>query len=393
MSEIKEISKYIADYKFEEALKLIESGERIPEDINTYSLQAFFDYIVKGKRFDIINLLIDRKEIPTDVYEYDTFNKTILETLIKWLPVDDDTLNEFEKLIGRFENINDEVAGNTLLSFAINEKAKPAIIQSLINAGCDSGFKNTAEDNLIAQTVRINMMPKDDQLAYIDILLKAGVDPSDINVEKKNALHLAAESHKRDLVKPLLDAGARPNEQDWHGQTAYYHAIAFTGGDDSIYNQLTEVEAPDFTLLDNSQETLLSVYLRSIQGSDRENTLLEKMIDDGADLTQSGEYYGKPKSGWDWVVEKPIATLQMALGKTGYDVNEQDNDGNTLLHKVCRIDCNYSQETAKELYKKVKLLLENGADVNITNNKDETAVMLASTDNLKGKIVELLLKK
>jgi len=266
-------------------------------------------------------------------------------------------------------------------------------VQSLINAGCDASFKNTAEDNLVAQTVRINMIPKDDQLAYIDILLKAGVDPSDVNVERKNALHLAAEGHKKDLVKPLLDAGARPNEQDWHGQTVYYHAVAFKGGDDSIYNQLTEVEAPDFTLLDNSRETLLSVYLRSMQGSDRENALLEKMINDGADLLQSGEHYGKQKSGWDWVIEKPINTLQMALNKTGYNVNEQDNDGNTLLHKVCRIDCNYSQETAKELYKKVKLLLENGADTSITNNKDETVVMLASADNLKGKIVELLLKK
>ena len=33
-----------------------------------------------------------------------------------------------------------------------------------------------------------------------------------------------------------------------------------------------------------------------------------------------------------------------------------------------------------------------GADTNATNNKDETPLMIASTDNLKVKTVELLLQ-
>ncbi len=53
-----------------------------------------------------------------------------------------------------------------------------------------------AENNLIAQSVNLTMMAIDDQLAYINIFLAAGVDPADVNVEKKNALHLAAERHK-----------------------------------------------------------------------------------------------------------------------------------------------------------------------------------------------------
>ncbi|MOA66374.1 hypothetical protein D3C78_1931100 [compost metagenome] len=53
---------------------------------------------------------------------------------------------------------------------------------------------------------------------------------------------------------------------------------------------------------------------------------------------------------------------------------------------------NYDAEAAKEIYRKVKLLLENGADKEITNDKDETALALASTDNLKVKTVELLMK-
>lgn len=53
---------------------------------------------------------------------------------------------------------------------------------------------------------------------------------------------------------------------------------------------------------------------------------------------------------------------------------------------------NYEADKAKETYRKVKLLLENAADKNITNNKDQTALALASDDNLKIKTVELLMK-
>ncbi|RZL64022.1 MAG: hypothetical protein EOO93_07405, partial [Pedobacter sp.] len=66
--------------------------------------------------------------------------------------------------------------------------------------------------------------------------------------------------------------------------------------------------------------------------------------------------------------------------------------GNTLLHKVCAQNVNYDAEKARELYKKVKLLIENDADVSDTNDQDKTALMLASDDNLKTKTVELLMK-
>jgi len=46
---------------------------------------------------------------------------------------------------------------------------------------------------------------------------------------------------------------------------------------------------------------------------------------------------------------------------------------------------------AKDTYRKVKYLLERGANPNVTNNKDQSPMDLASTDNLKTKTVALLL--
>jgi ankyrin repeat protein len=63
-----------------------------------------------------------------------------------------------------------------------------------------------------------------------------------------------------------------------------------------------------------------------------------------------------------------------------------------LLHQVCAFNVNYDQEVARQLYQKVKLLIEAGADPNATNDRDQTPMMLAAQDNLKVKTVELLLK-
>ena len=104
------------------------------------------------------------------------------------------------------------------------------------------------------------------------------------------------------------------------------------------------------------------------------------------------QHYGQPKSGIDFIVEKKSDILKSVLENVSLDINEQDNQGNTILHKVCAYNVNYDAEAAKEIYRKVKLLLENGADKDITNDKDENALTLASTDNLKIKTVELLMK-
>lgn len=391
MEQEKDIVQAIAKYQFADVFQMIANGEKIPDSANYYAIRALYEKMVEQKRFDLLHLLIDRKEIPTDLYEYDTFKDSVLETVIKRMAADEDSLRELEQLVGRFTNINEEVRGQTLLGYALNEKVKPGIIQALIRAGCDARWKNMAENNLIAQSVNLTMMPIDEQLAYINIFLAAGVDPADVNVEKKNALHLAAERHKIELIQLLLDAGARPNEQDWKGNTPYYYAIIHTGGGEEFYNKMAAVEPPNFTLVNNARETLLSAFLGCMHSSDKQIALLERMIDEGADLEQAADYYSRPKTGWAWMAEKPVEVLQAVLSKTGRDVNAQDNEGNTFLHMICRIDCNYSHEAAKEMYKKVKFLLEAGADAGITNNKEETALMLASADNFKGKIVQLLL--
>ena len=127
--------------------------------------------------------------------------------------------------------------------------------------------------------------------------------------------------------------------------------------------------------------------------SENEIKLLIEMIEDGGDLYHPSLYYSKDKTPLDQIAEKPAEILEAVFETGKVEINRQDDKGNTLLHKVCALNVNYDANQAKETYRKVKLLLENGADSSITNDEDKTALMLASDDNLKIKTVELRMKK
>lgn len=375
---------------FSKAKDLIDGGESLPDGMQEYNKRTVFETLVKAKAFNVLDALVKKGVVETDVYEYDNLEYSIFEILFKHLPVDENALQYLKDFISRIDNVNDEVAGHTLLSHAIKIWAAPEIVQALIDAGLRTDFVDNAEDTLIIQAVRLNMIPKDRQLAYIDLLIKAGVDPSQTNIVQQNALHVAVERDKSHLLDILIENGVQPNEQDNKGNSAFYYALAHKM-DEEVYRKLSAVALPDFNQQNRYEETPLSEYLRMMLGGEKDTTLLEQLVEDGADLENTAPYYSNPKSGWDWIIEKPMIIMQRLLEKTGRDVNRQDDEGNTLLHKICAINVNYSQEAAKSIYKKVKLLLELGADPSITNTKDETAMMLASGDNLKAKTVEILL--
>lgn len=375
---------------FYEAETLIRSGERIPTTLHYYDHNQVYERLITKKAFAVIDVLLGTGQIANDVYEIDRIDESIFKPLITRLPVDEESLAFLANFISGCRNINDEPGGKTLLTYAFEEKVDVAIIQALISGGCDVHQKNNAEETLLSQVVRINMIQPEKQMAYVELLIKEGIDVSDLNVAKQSALHIAVERDKYHLIDILLDHGAQPNEPDAQGNTAFYYALAhkFNG---SLYEKLAAHTAMDFTIVNRHGQTALSEYLRMMSGGDHDLALLEQLIDDGANLNHATPYYDELRSGWDWILARDLDLFSMALKKTGFDVNTQDDDGNTFLHKLCRVDSNYSHDAAKNTYRKVKFLLDAGADPSITNSRDETPLILAAKDNLKAKTVELLL--
>jgi len=379
--------------QFDEALELLKNGEKLPKNVDDFKKNQIFDKLLREKRFEILLLLAKDNTIETDIYELENFDRSIFQSILYYLPTDEASVAFFSDFISRFENLNDEVNAKTLLGFFLEKGASLDLIKILVEAGCDVNFLNNADENYLHQVIKTNLMKPDLSLSYLDFLINEGLDVNQHNIVKKTPLIVAIEFNRKEYIDLLLQNGADPNELDNDENTAFFYAVA-QKLDFDLYKQLGEFASPDLNHLNKNQVAALFEYTRMLNGrSEKEVQLLVQMIEDGGDLYHPSQYYSKEKTPLDQIAEKPAEILEAILETGKVDINRQDDHGNTLLHKVCAFNVNYDANQAKETYRKVKLLLENGADSILTNDEYKTALMLASDDNLKIKTVELLMKQ
>ncbi|WP_149205922.1 ankyrin repeat domain-containing protein [Flavobacterium johnsoniae] len=386
------IEQYIFQGNLDTAREAIKNGESFSEQYLKNNFSQITAKIFEAKALDLVEALIKAGFIETDIYELDSFDKSIFSSLARNIKGDDESLAFFKEIMSKMDNVNDEISDQTLLGYCIEKEAVPEIIKSLIeDFGCNADYKNNAQENLIHKIVNNYSLNAEKGKEYIKTLVENGVDINEKNVVGTTPLMYAVKRNKKEYIPLLLENGADPNEKDNQENSSFYYAV---GEQFSMpmYELLAESSSADFNSINKDGRTLLTEFIRMMSDSENDLNSLQRLLSDGADLKHSALYYGNPKSGLDYIAEKKSGILKSVLDSGSIDINEQDNQGNTILHKVCAYNVNYDAEAAKEIYRKVKLLLENGADKDISNDKDETALILASTDNLKIKTVELLMK-
>ena len=377
---------------FEKAKKVISSGGNPFEGMQDYHITDIYDTLVREKAFDVIDALIENGAIEMDIYEYDSFKKTIFMSLIKNLGADEESINYLNDFISRVQSLNDELEGKSLLSLALENEVELEIVKAFVDNGCDVNIIDRSEGNLIHQIVKKHTRAYDKNLAYLQMLLEQGVDLHAANIVGKTPLHLAVEFHKNEYIKWLLENGADPNIIDKKGITPFFFAVG-EAVDHDKYVIMRQFATPEFDIVNNDGETLFYEAIRMMSSINNNNlNLIKMLLEDGADLYQTSKYYQRQVTAADAIAEKPADILKVVLDSGQLDIDYKDDAGNTILHKVCSYDSNYEEHKAKETFRKVKLLLAAGADVNAINSKEETPIMLASTDGLKTKTVELLLK-
>lgn len=378
--------------KFEEARELLKQDANIPNDLSGFERIRLFDNLIQKKAYDIILFFTDRKLIQTDIFEYDSFDHTILQTILLRLENDEAGLSFLDEFFSKLENINDSVNSQTLLAYALEIGAAPFIIEKLISAGCDTSWVNNAEQTFLHQIASNNRIQPDTAASYLQLMIDEGLDVDAQDIERNTPLIIAISRNKTQLIDLLLSNGAGSNIPGKDEETAYYHAVV-DQLNFQLYQKLKEFDSPQFELVTRNGTTILFEFLKRMnRPSETQLAFLKQMIEDGADMYTPAIFYGNEKTPADITAEKSFDIFSTVIETGKLDITGQDNNGDSLLHKVCAFNVNFDNEAAKDTYRKAKLLIEKGADVNLTNNKDETPLMLATTDNLKTKTVELLLK-
>ncbi|TCD11255.1 ankyrin repeat domain-containing protein [Pedobacter frigidisoli] len=396
------LEEAIRERDFSNALIALGNGEKLPSDLNIHLRAMLYEILIEEKQFDILHLFAHHKIIETDIYEYDSFDHSFFYAFFNSRKIDDELNDFFDVFVGHFTNINDEIKGYTLISYAFIKSANLRNIQALINFGCDASFRNHEDENILHQLVKsdegIYRMSSESYYdlfkAYTDILIGQGIEIDEPNTINETALLSALRFRKVNLATILLEHGANPNHVDHDGNNAFYYAIIWNHSLDA-YLKLSEYASPELNEVNSLGQTVLFNYVTEINFDSMETNqaIIKQLINDGADLYKAGNRYGEQRTTLDMAAGKSVEILQAILETGNIDLNAQDSHGNTLLHKVRAYNVNEDHDKAKDTYRKVKLLLENGADAGISNDEDKTALMLASDDNYKIKTVELLMKQ
>ena len=239
-------------------------------------------------------------------------------------------------------------------------------ISVLLNAGTDSNIADTDGD-----ARPHNAAQKD---CYAEVLQAITSHIVDENATQKNsvtALMKACHSGNRDAINKCLNAGVDVNAVHDNNVTAFM--IACAKGNKDVINILLIAGADP-----NKADANGNTYLHYAERNDCYTNNLEAIISHGVDVNATHK--------------NNVTALMIACGKgnedainvllnAGADANIADANGNTCLHYAAGNDC----------YTKIfHVIISRGVDVNVTNESNVTALMIACVKGNKDAINVLL---
>lgn len=201
----------------------------------------------------------------------------------------------------------------------------------------------------------------------IDYLLKNGTDINKKNKSGRTPLiqhSLAYEN--QDLVKFLIEKGADINAQDNEGLTTLMFAVKT---DTVKIIDICLSSKADINIKDNEGKTALFHTISSFGILEKVNAMTENMFGDYAKTDYVKNHMSQKK------MEETDTAIRLIklLADNGADINAQDNIGNTLLM--------YAIELRNEPL--INEILKLNPDVNIKNKEGKTANDIASVYGYK----------
>ncbi|XP_060937775.1 B-cell lymphoma 3 protein homolog [Limanda limanda] len=212
-------------------------------------------------------------------------------------------------------------------------------------------------------------------LIHLLLWARRGLDV--YNNLRQTPLHLAVITQQAEIVDVLLKAGADPTALDRNGQTALHLCCEYNQRE-CLSVVLSRASSPVCLEIRN-YEGLSPLHLAVLRGH---RDLARMLLDAGSDINAMDIKSGQ--SPLMHAVENNNADMVHFLIENGCDVNGQSYSGNTALHGAC----------GRGQVDTVRLLLKSGADSSLKNYHNDTAVMVARNkkiaDVLRGRGSKLM---
>ena len=233
---------------------------------------------------------------------------------------------------------NTNVKGKTCLMYAIDRDCSEEALQTMVDHGADVNVVD--KDSMTALMIACWKGNTD----AINMLLKAGSNPSIVNANRDSCLNIAADrSLSKDLLQALIDHGAEVNTTNNQNLTALMIAC-WKGNFDAINLLLNAGADPNIALAKN-------------------DACFTESIDHDAGVNEAN------KSGvtalWIACHQGDADTINVLL-TAGADPNIAHINGDTCLKHAIDIDC------SKDV---LHTIIAHGADVNATNKQNVTALL------------------
>ncbi|KAB8303090.1 hypothetical protein EYC80_004543 [Monilinia laxa] len=231
--------------------------------------------------------------------------------------------------------------GNTLLHLA-SQAGDLEGVEFLLEGNADLTAINKENESAFALTSNSGVAPEKTSIPQVD----------EKDEEQHTTLRYATEAENVSTVRLLLEFGADPNNKDDEGYTVLHMAAG--RGAKPVVRELLSSKKININEEDKSKAT--PIYLAAFSGH--------------SDIVSCPVSYGQMRS-----------LTQLLDAKA--QINAQNDDGDTTL--ACAVRNGYQDST--------KLLLENDADLFMTNTEERTSLHIAAYSNNNNKeILELLLK-
>ena len=242
---------------------------------------------------------------------------------------------------------------DTCLHEAVMSGCNTSVLQSIIDHGADVNATNKNRVAILSIACQMG------NVDAINVLLKAGADPTVTDAEGDTYLHYAVrEDYSNKVIQTIINNGADVNAANENNVTALM--IACEKGNVEAMNVLLNAEA-DPNIVDDCCDTCLQKAVRA--GSNKE--VLKTIINYGADVNAMNN---DNRTALMISCENGNIDALNELLNAGGNPNITHSDEDTCLHKAISAGCN------KEI---LQALIDHGADVNVTDEYNVTPLMIA----------------